>query len=191
MQRLREWILEMKLHLGCGNLVVEGWMNVSAHPVPGAVVMKAENMELAKDSLDFVYASHFLEHLTVIEAVKLLSKLHIALKPTGIIRFTVPGLDFFVNEYINRTMSCKVIIDSFEKRFHRKPLIAEYFMHAVTSSNVGCFGHKYMYDSESLMELFKNFKCSLKRFHESMIPDIELLEPIKNSEHTIFIEGTK
>ena len=59
----------MRLNLGCGRDVREGWVNVDQYPAPGVDLVvdldQADKVELPwpDDSFDEIHASHIVEHL--------------------------------------------------------------------------------------------------------------------------------
>lgn len=96
----------MKLQLGCGHITFAGWTNIDMIPavntgheyichdlrsgLPGTI---------PNDSVDFIYHEHFLEHLTREEGLVLLSSCYRKLKPGGVMRLTVPDLEYLVHRY--------------------------------------------------------------------------------------------
>jgi predicted SAM-dependent methyltransferase len=119
----------LKLHLGCGLNVVEGWVNVDGswnarlakyprvrRALAAARVIPAESAKVqwrgdlrildVRDPLPFpasscdaVYASHLLEHLYLDDALKLLRECFRVLRPGGTLRLVVPDLRAIVREY--------------------------------------------------------------------------------------------
>ncbi len=83
--------MTIKLNLGCGRDVREGWVNVDKHPCEGVDLV----LDLDKDPLPFpdgsvdeVYASHVLEHLLKWE--ELVIEVHRVLKPRSRFEIIVP-----------------------------------------------------------------------------------------------------
>lgn len=119
----------MKLHLGCGLNVVEGWLNIdgswnarlakyprvrralaAAHVIPreAAKVQWRGDLRIldVRDPLPFeggsceaIYASHLLEHLYLDDAVRLLRECFRVLRAGGTLRLVVPDLQAIVREY--------------------------------------------------------------------------------------------
>ncbi len=123
---------EKLLHLGCGLITPEGWVNVDGSrnawlaqrpmlrklattagvlPRQSSDVQWAENVVYAnvsqhlpfKDAMfDAVYSSHLVEHLYRGEALTMLREAVRVLKPGGICRTLVPDLEGIVQRYLDR-----------------------------------------------------------------------------------------
>jgi len=84
-----------RLHLGCGNLHAEGWLNVD--------IRWARNVDVVDDIrtlgrfpegwADEVYACHVLEHFDFVETDRVLRRWTRVLRPGGTLRISVPDLD--------------------------------------------------------------------------------------------------
>lgn len=81
----------MKLNLGCGGNILEGWSNHDADvditkPLPW------------KDNIaDFILIEHCLEHVTGPEGFRFMKEAHRVLKPGGVLRICVPQLRYVDN----------------------------------------------------------------------------------------------
>jgi predicted SAM-dependent methyltransferase len=119
----------LKLHLGCGLNVVEGWVNIDgswnarlaklprlrrALAATGIIPRESTRVEwradlrildvrdplpFAANSCDAIYASHLLEHLFLDDAQRLLRECFRVLRPGGTLRLVVPDLRAIVREY--------------------------------------------------------------------------------------------
>jgi predicted SAM-dependent methyltransferase len=92
----------MKLHLGCGNKHIDGYVNIDIRYLPGVDevnnVGKLRNYK--KESVDVIYASHVLEHFSRWEYMFVLHRWYELLKPNGILRLGVPDFNEIVNYYL-------------------------------------------------------------------------------------------
>jgi len=94
----------VKLHLGCGNTRIPGFVNVDMVKTP-AVDMQADIKFLSgidNDSVDLIYTCNTIEHLSRYEIGSTLKRWYKILKPGGILRVSVPDLEA-VFKYYNKT----------------------------------------------------------------------------------------
>ena len=82
----------MKLHLGCGNVHLDGWLNVAI--TEGSSVDRLDDVStletIVDESCDIIYASHVLEHFDREEYASVLSVWYNNLKPGAVMRLAVP-----------------------------------------------------------------------------------------------------
>jgi len=92
----------MKLHLGCGDKHIDGFINIDFRYLPS--VDDVSNVGLLRkykeNSVDLIYASHVLEHFSRWEYKTVLKRWFDLLKPTGILRLGVPDFNSIVEYYI-------------------------------------------------------------------------------------------
>lgn len=91
------------VNLGCGHAWHAAWRNFDlapAHPSIEPVDLTAP-LPLADNSADAVYHAHVLEHLSRVDAARLLRECHRILKPGGILRVVVPDLELHARNYLN------------------------------------------------------------------------------------------
>jgi len=131
-------------------------------------------LPLPSDSVDYIYSSHFLEHLSRRDAEVLLMEAHRVLKKGGIIRICVPDLEFVMHLY---------------QRGSREKALAYFF----TKPDLGRLSqHRYMYDFCLLKNLltrtgFTDVKrCS---YGQGRVPDIAFLD--NRPEETLYVEAVK
>lgn len=84
----------LKLHLGCGERRLPGWVHIDVRPLPGLDhVSPIDHLPMFADStVDEIYNCHVLEHFGRHEFPKALQEWHRLLKPGGILRTAVPDL---------------------------------------------------------------------------------------------------
>ena len=79
----------MKLHLGCGDKKLEGYVNVDMYGSPDVVAdLSRFPWPFESNSADEIFSEHFLEH--VIDYEKTILEIHRILKPDGALCFRVP-----------------------------------------------------------------------------------------------------
>ena len=135
----------------------------------------AFNLPFPDGTADFVYSSHFLEHLFRQDARRLLAETLRVLKPGGICRVSVPDLAHAVAQY---------------HAGHKKEMLENYFF--VEDRDSYLARHKYMYDFELLRDVLQELgfvgvrRCA---YREGMTPDIGVLD--NRPEETVFVEASK
>jgi predicted SAM-dependent methyltransferase len=90
------------LNVACGSRYHESWINIDFHADADRVakVNILGGLPFDINSIDVVYTSHFLEHLSPSQAKFVLSEIRRVLKPNGIIRVVVPDLENICTEYL-------------------------------------------------------------------------------------------
>lgn len=83
-----------RLNVGCGRAPLPGWINVDRQPLPGVDRIVDVRRGLPFRELEAVYAEHFIEHLTFLEAIEFLRSVRSALADGGWIRLSTPNLDW-------------------------------------------------------------------------------------------------
>jgi len=90
-----------KLHLGCGDKIIEGYVNVDIRPNNGVDLVddisKLEGIE--NESIDLIYACHVLEHFGRREYMKVLYRWYELLKGGGKLRISVPDMEKVFKKY--------------------------------------------------------------------------------------------
>ncbi len=92
------------LNLGCGNRIIEGdeWINIDFKAFSPTVIEHnlLLGIPLGSYSVDFVYHSHVLEHMTKADGATFIGECFRVLKNGGIIRVAVPDLEMLVKCYL-------------------------------------------------------------------------------------------
>jgi len=86
----------VRLHVGCGRAHVSGWVNIDTQALPGVDVVADVRRGFAygDGEAEAIFAEHFLEHLTISEALLFLGESHRVLAPDGCLRLSTPNLDW-------------------------------------------------------------------------------------------------
>jgi SAM-dependent methyltransferase len=90
--------IPLRLHLGCGAMYLDGYVNIDAFPVPNADrqpdrLLRVEDLDYAENSVDAIYASHVVEHLSRTELLAALPSWYQALRPGGLLTIEVPDAE--------------------------------------------------------------------------------------------------
>jgi len=98
---------EIKLHLGCGEKYLEGYVNIDYPPLEHTVMsVKADvyqdvrTLKYEENSVDEVRSHHIFEHFPRAEALKLLSEWRRWLKPGGKLVIETPDFEESAKSYI-------------------------------------------------------------------------------------------
>lgn len=135
----------------------------------------AYGIPFADQSVDFVYSSHFLEHMHKQDATHLMQESFRVLRPGGVIRVCVPDLAYAVSLYAAGD---------------KKRMLSDYFF--VEDKESYYARHKYMYDFELLSELlqsvgFSNIvRCD---YRQGATPDLAVLD--NRPDETLYVEASK
>ena len=213
----------IKLNLGCGLNAPHSWQNYdsSLHaqikgfpfvynmlrrmnlvnknsPWPENVKYLNLNKELPwkNDSVDIVYLSHVLEHLSIPTTELFLTEARRILKPNGVIRIVVPDMLSLAKEYINTTGDTSSSIDQLLWAINlgmpvERSFFKQLYDYAMGHPSV----HKYMYDHFTLSSKLLQFgfceleSCSYGR--SKYIVDIEVLECTSGYNNSLYVEAKK
>lgn len=205
--------MAVKLNLGCGSQVPDGWINVDY--ALGARLAKipffrALNRRLGLFNLDWddrteihdlskrlpwqdrtvdvVYSSHTLEHFTREAGRAFLAECHRVLRDNGLIRIVVPDLAHIVAEY----RAARLRADNFVEQLG--------VLHETTGNKLKDqlspliqFPHKCMYDTTTLVAVLNDigFDAASRSGFDSAIADIREVELANRTEHAVVVEGRK
>jgi SAM-dependent methyltransferase len=124
------------------------------------------------ESIDFLYSSHWLEHIYYEQAQFIMREVRRVLKPSGTVRICVPDLEVAVRCY----------------REGQKSRMLDYFFPKAKSGELGC--HHWMYDFDGLEALMATagltdiVRCG---FRQGYTPDIEILD--NRDDETLYVEA--
>ena len=133
------------------------------------------SLPLYDNAVDFIYSSHFFEHLFKDDAAALLQSCLRALKPGGIIRISIPDLKYAISLY---------------GKGMKREMLDDYFF--VEGKGSYLARHKYMYDFELLkdaLELagFSNItRCEYQRGKTPNLEDLDVYPKV-----SLFVEAMK
>lgn len=164
-----------------------------------------KKLPFSNDSVDFIFTSHFIEHLNRYDLISLISECWRVLRPGGTIRISVPDLELLASKYLagDKTyfMNLEERTVSNDKLQNTADLFLEQFYGYDSWSRPNFFtkiqrlfirGHLWMYDYESLSDILRSagfLEISRCEAGSGRTPDIEELDLHKES--SLFVEARK
>lgn len=145
-RRFRHLPRPYRLHLGCGKVRFDGWVNVDADRslrTTDIVWDLALGLPVEDASCALIYHEHFMEHLTVEQGLSHLRECRRALLPGGVLRIATPSLDFLIERLCAGDWREQDWLTWPEHRFIRTR--AEMLNIAFR-----WWGHRWLYDREEL-----------------------------------------
>jgi predicted SAM-dependent methyltransferase len=85
---------DVQLHLGSGPIALPGWINIDNLPYPGVDLVWDLARGIPFRGAKYVFAEHFIEHLSFADAEQLVRNCRAALRDDGILRLSTPNLDW-------------------------------------------------------------------------------------------------
>jgi len=82
----------MKLNVGCGQYPIRepGWINLDRLPYGDIVCKVVDTLPFKSNVFDEIYAGHFIEHLSIDNAISFLKECHRCLKLNSRLVITIP-----------------------------------------------------------------------------------------------------
>jgi len=178
-----------KLNIGCGNTLLKGWLNIGLFPrsfhygstklQEGALVLHfdmIEELPIPEDSIKYLYASHFIEHLKFQDGIKVLERCYKTMKKGGIIRLTFPDMELWIKNYYEDNLE---FFEKYKNIFLGGNNSIAKTKGEIFMSQVHNWGHKWNYDFESIKHILEKIgfsQVTKKKVFESLIPNINDIE---------------
>jgi predicted SAM-dependent methyltransferase len=143
---------ELLVHLGCGNAVLPGWINLDCYP-PSAVgnaemltLDMRRGLPFADGSVEALFSEHFLEHLPL-DTVRstILPNVRRIMSPGGKIRLGVPNGEYFVDQYVAYRAGKRDTLFDAQLSGKTPMMMLNEIAHG--------YGHHFAYDFETLAGL--------------------------------------
>lgn len=157
-----------RLNLGCGQNIIEGWLNADLHPhCPEVFQMNAgKRYPFPDEAFDYVYSEHMFEHLTCQQQLIMLKECFRILKRGGIMRLAMPNFQFLMNLFNNpqKEINQRYLRWSYET--FMLPCLTETRLEDnlpvyVINNFMRDWGHKFIHTPNSLSEIADKigFQC--------------------------------
>jgi predicted SAM-dependent methyltransferase len=182
--------LKKFLHFGCGNDYKKGFINIDINKKADFYFDARNKLPFKNETIEYIYSSHFIEHLKNDELARHFKESFRILKPGGIYRMCAPDFLALINAYISKDSQWIKIVK--EKIFLNFDYISsnlvsygdylDHFLHEEGS-------HKVFLDYERIKNLlinsgFKNNNIKLVKYNES-------IDSNKRENFSIYIEAEK
>jgi predicted SAM-dependent methyltransferase len=184
-----------RLHLACGAHLLEGWVNIDARACEGVVAIDLPHglAGMADGCAEYIYCSHFLEHLAYPdEALALVRHCHRLLVRGGTLRLVVPGIEKIIRAYVANNTAFFDIQATVHPVTCTTPL--EHLMYALQEGGL----HRYGYDLDTLGKLLRAAgfaavrRCDFNQSpHEPLRIDYRDLRDDQGGYLSLFAEATK
>ena len=120
-------IKPIKLHLGCGNIILPGWTNIDIIDRHGVDIVDdiTKLTKIHDSSCSIIYACHVLEHISRHNIVQTLSLWNRKLQKNGIIRLSVPDFDKVIQIYLKNKNITEItgFVNGGQKKFYDSHLM--------------------------------------------------------------------
>ena len=140
----------MKLNLGCGNKLKEGWENIDlVKTQPNVQVMNVLDItEYYKEAtVDHIYMEHLIEHFDMDDRNRLLFSCYKLLKNNGILEILTPNFGAIARAWKDGDLSITYL----------SKLIYGWYINEGTRENEPHMTHKFIYDRATMLDELNYF----------------------------------
>lgn len=144
-----------KLHLGAGLRQMDGWANIDLNGKKNMIWDLRKPLPVPKQSIEYIYTEHFIEHITREDGLKLLQNCREVLADEGVLRISTPCLRRLATDYL---------------ALHIPPVQADAWNPttpcAMMNEGMRLWGHQFVYDREELTLLLQEAGFSRIQYME-------------------------
>jgi predicted SAM-dependent methyltransferase len=133
----------LRLHLGCGTVRLDGWINIDIDGEPDLALDLRYGLPFPDGSVDLIHSEHVMEHFRLADGQVLIAEAYRVLRPGGVIRLGMPDLARIVARYADPDWRAQPWIEDPAFDWIDSP---------VALMNVAFRGweHQYLYDETEL-----------------------------------------
>lgn len=133
----------LMLHVGCGNVDSPGYINIDARPMKHVHFIVHDIGEICfvpPGSIDLIYMSHVMEHVSHLRVSSVLRECRKVLKPGGVLRLGVPDFDLLCSLYEHTGKDMKSILgqlmggQDYAQNFHFSAFNAKFLAELLTAA---------------------------------------------------------
>lgn len=175
-----------KVHLGCGPVHLDGWVNVdiSRAVKPDIRVDLRFGFPAPSSSVAFVFSEHVFEHLTLEDGLRLFADCRLALVPGGVMRIAMPDLRYIVNHYLGNWKEQAWLEDLAYKAIDSPARMLNFALRS--------WGHLYVYDIADLtLRLNRSGFTNVEPRELGQSPHPELRGLERRPDSLLVVEATK
>jgi predicted SAM-dependent methyltransferase len=185
----------LQLHLGCGNALLHGWINIDCYPPqgsPGSEILMIDmrrKWPFADGSARVLFSEHFLEHLPF-ETVRghILREIRRILAPGGHVRIGVPNGEYFVEQYIASKNGASDPLYE-ETRQGKTPM-------TMLNEIAHGYGHYFAYDFETMQKILTEAGFTEIRRMKSGETEVDAFQGLDRNDPwrarmTLYVEGMR
>jgi predicted SAM-dependent methyltransferase len=190
-----------KLQIGCQSHPFDGWLNVDIEPKDNQIAFMdgTKPFPLPSASFDYVFTEHMIEHISLDEGNFMIGECYRVLKPGGKIRIGTPNIKFLCSLMADPTTQDHKDYIRFSSKYFKNPVLLNETV--VVNNFFRDWGHKFIYDQETLKQLLLSNKFVEIRFCEVNESDDPVFQNLErhgleitdrfNKLETIIVEATK
>jgi len=143
----------LRLHIGCGPKLKEGWVNIDLSPQADITLDLREPLPFVDSSCSLIYSEHFLEHLDYPgSALSFLKVCHSVLEPGGLFSVGVPDTEWPIAEYAG--LRTDGYFEAMKKNWH--PAWCQTEMEHINYHFRQGDQHRFAYDFKTLARALTN-----------------------------------
>jgi predicted SAM-dependent methyltransferase len=175
-----------RLHWGCGDNVVPGWINADRRERPGVAISGdiRDGLPLESGSIDYIVSIHALQDLPYFDVVPALEELRRVLVPGGVLRLGLPDMDRAIAAYLRNDADYFYVPDSDSATTAGKMII-----------QLTWYGDSrimFTYDFAREVLTKAGFRAVTRcAYRETVSPFLEIIALDNRERETLFIEAAK
>lgn len=149
-------------------------------------------LPIADETMAGVNMSHFLEHFTLEQGVRIVGECRRILRPGGVLRISCPDLARYAAAYVSRDLEFFRAVSG--PAFCRYPGLEALGDRFISKAYDDDGGHKWFYDVESITRVLgkAGFRAvEERRVHETRLPRIESIEPAYRARESFYVEAIR